>query len=45
MLYVCIRLPIKAQIVSNIALEVGFSDVLGLYNIPYYLLIRYTMNL
>ena len=43
-LYVHSRLPITELIHSNIALEVGFPDVLGLNNIPYYLSIWDYMN-
>ena len=35
MLYVCTRLPVTALVCSNIALEFGWPDAIGLDNIPY----------
>ena len=44
MLYVRTKIPRTAWIRSNIALEVGFPDMLCLANIPYSVLIRYFLN-
>ena len=43
-LYVHTRLPKTELIISNIALEVEFTDELGLYLIPYYFSIKYFLS-
>ena len=45
MLYVHTESPINKWIISNIALEFGFPDYIGLALIPYYFSIRDFLNL